>query len=91
MSGRNLDNPNILKGGVVETPETHFNISLNLLSSTNALLIVIKLSDLLTFTEQDGVLSARTAERPFVFAHGQLPRVLWGKDKGALGGQREAW
>lgn len=27
----------------------------------------------------------------FVFSHSLLPRVLWGKDKGVLGGQREAW
>jgi len=44
-----------------------------------------------TFRERASVQSANPADRPFVFDHTPLPRVLWGKDKGALGGQREAW
>lgn len=87
-SGRNIENPPSWKGERSSLcPEPHFNTT----QQQSALLIVIKLSDLSTFQHRASVLSARPAVRPFVSARGPLPRVLWGKDKGALGGQREAW
>lgn len=51
--------------------------------------VLMKLGDLMTSPVHASVLCARPADWPFVSAHGQPPRVLWGKDKAALGGQRE--